>query len=36
MSSLEKLQDGRDHLRYGLHGGILITVAHKTDKLNSR
>lgn len=34
-NSLKKLQDGGDHLCYGLHGGILITVAHKTDKLIS-
>lgn len=34
-NSLEKLQDGGDHLRYGVHGGILITVGHKTDKIKS-
>lgn len=35
-NSLEKLQDGGDHLCDGLHGGILITAAHKTDKRNNR
>lgn len=31
--SLEKLQDGRDHLCYGLHGGILVTAAGNTKDL---
>lgn len=32
-NSLEKLQDGRDHLCYGLHGGILVTATHNTNNL---
>lgn len=35
-NSLEKLQDGWDHLRNGLHGGILITAAAQDRyKLNN-
>lgn len=33
-NSLEKLQDGRDHLCYGLHGGILVTATHNTNNLS--
>lgn len=32
-NSLEKLQDGRDHLCYGLHAGILVTATHNPNNL---
>lgn len=28
---LEKLQDGRNHLCYGLHGEVLVTAADNTS-----
>ena len=34
VNSLEKLQDGRDHLGNGLHGGILVTATANTNGLN--
>lgn len=33
-NSLEKLQDGRNHLCYGVHGGILVTVTGNTNDLS--
>ena len=34
INSLEKLQDGGNHLCYGVHGGILVTATENTQELS--